>query len=312
MIKMSKSEDGYYAPASLCDLRADGSIRNFKGCGGCYAGSKERGLPCEYVNLDGTTECVIANMMNEYARLTGQAYDNKKEENEVMMEGMFNGMFGRIDHGMCRLSVNGDIAVKTSKGYKYYNMKSGNLVNCSSFVFDIGEEMFFVIPTNKAEIGDILLIGGKPKCVIKVEKKVLTVIDYENSEIRQALPERHVFMGNTYFYGKIVSFFGKTNFIKGKGGMNKIMKYMMAMEMMKGMSGSDPGTGAMGNMFGGSGNGGGNMMQSLFMMNMMGNMFGGDGDSSGNMLEDMFGFDFGDEDDEDSEAEDGEEIAEEE
>lgn len=302
MIKMAKSEDGYYAPASLCDLKADGSIRSFKGCGGCYDGYGVS-LPCEHVNPDGTTECVIANMMNEYARLTGQAYNDKKEEKKTMMENMFNGMFGRIDHGMCRLSVNGDIAVKTSTGYKSYNVKKQNLVNCNSFVFNIGEEMFFVIPTNKAEVGDILLIGGRPKCVIKVDKKILTVIDYENSEIRQALPERHVFMGNTYFYGKIVSIFGKSNFIKGKGGMNKIMKYMMMSEMAKGMfGGSDSGSGAVGLPFGGSssGNGGGNMMQSFFMMNMMGNMFGGD-DSDGNIFEDMF--DFGSDDDEDGSEE---------
>ena len=47
------------------------------------------------------------------------------------------------------------------------------------------------------------------------------------------VPERHVFMGSTYFYGKIVSMFGN-NFTKGKSGMNKIMSYMMMSEMMKG------------------------------------------------------------------------------
>lgn len=305
MIKMSKSEDGYYAPASLCNLKDDGSIRSFNGCGWCFEGNKDKLLPCEHVNHDGTTECVIANIMNEYARLTGQAYEEKEGGKETMMgmtegmEGMFNGMFGRIDHGMCRLSVNGDIAVKTSKGYKYYNMKSGNLVNCNNFVFNIGEEMFFVIPTNKAEVGDILLMSGRPKCVINVDKKVLTVIDYENSEIRQALPEKHVFMGNTYFYGKIVSFFGKTNFIKGKGGMNKIMKYMMMSEMMKGFgsSGSEgaPTTPMV--------TGGGNFMQSMLMMNMMSGMFGGD-DSEGNIFSDMFDIGFGDSDEED-ESNDG-------
>lgn len=307
MIKMSRSEDGYYAPTSLCNLRADGSIRSFKGCGGCFAGLRTS-LPCEQINSDGSTNCDIANIMNEYAILTGQA--NQKEDKIMLgmengMEGMFHGMFGRIDHGMCRLSVNGDIAVKTSGGYKYYNMKKGALVNCSSFVFNIGEEMFFVIPTNKAEVGDILLIGGRPKCVIKAEKNVLTVIDYENSEIRQALPERHVFMGNTYFYGKIISFLGKSNFIKGKGGMNKIMKYMMMSEMMKGFSGGNISP------FGGSGSSGesgSNFMQSMLMMNMMGGMFGGD-DSEGNLLQDMFdGLGF---DEDDAEEESGEESEEE-
>ena len=34
--------------------------------------------------------------------------------------------------------------------------------------------------------------------------------------IEQILPENHIFMGNVYFYGKIVSMFG-SNLKKGKG-----------------------------------------------------------------------------------------------
>ena len=147
------------------------------------------------------------------------------------MNNMLNGMFGKVAPGMCRLSMNGGIAVKTSNGYKSYNMKTGRLTNCDSFVFNIGEEFFFVIPTNKAEPGDILLVGGKPKCVIEAEKNKLTVINYEDSTVETILPERHVFMGNTYFYGKIVSMFG-SDLIKGKKGSNKIMQYMMMSEMM--------------------------------------------------------------------------------
>lgn len=194
------------------------------------------------------------------------------------MNNMLNGMFGKVAPRMCRLSMNGGIAVKTNNGYKSYNMKTGRLTNCDSFVFDIGEEFFFVIPTNKAEPGDILLVGGKPKCVIEAEKNKLTVINYEDSTVETILPERHVFMGNTYFYGKIVSMFG-SDLIKGKKGTNKIMQYMMLSEMMKGNSGS-----------GGSG-----MSAMLPLMMMGGNM--------GNILEGMF--DFGEDDD--SEAEESEE-----
>lgn len=149
-----------------------------------------------------------------------------------MFEGMFNGMFGKIGDGMCRLSMNGSIAVKTSNGYKTYNVKTGKLTNCSNFVFDIGQEFFFCIPTNKVDVGDIILIGGKPKCVIDYDKKTITVINYEDSTIDTVLPERHMFMGNTYFYGKIVSMFGDKLF-KGKGS-NQIIKYMIMSEMMKG------------------------------------------------------------------------------
>ena len=146
---------------------------------------------------------------------------------------VLNGMFGKIAHGMCRLSMSGGVAVKTSNGYKSYNVKTGRLTNCSNFVFDIGEEFFFVIPTNKVEKGDIILVGGKPKCVVEAEKNKITVINYEDSTIDTILPERHVFMGNTYFYGKIVSMFG-SDLLKGKKGTGKIMQYMMMSEMMKG------------------------------------------------------------------------------
>lgn len=169
-----------------------------------------------------------------------------------------NGMFGKVAPGMCRLSMNGEIAVKAGDSYKSYNVKTGRLTNCNSFVFNIGEEFFFVIPTNKAEPGDIILINGKPKCVIEVEKNKITVINYEDSTIDTVLPERHVFMGNTYFYGKIVSMFGN-NFMNGKKGMNKMMSYMMMSEMLKGGNGSTNANsmlpmmmlmnGGMGNMF---------------------------------------------------------------
>ena len=133
--------------------------------------------------------------------------------------------------------MNGGIAVKTSTGYKSYNVKTERLTNCSNFVFDIGEDMFFIIPTNKVEKGDIILVAGKPRCVIEAEKNKITVINYEDSTVETILPERHVFMGNTYFYGKIVSMFGNV-FKNGKKGTNKIMQYMMMSEMMKGTSGS--------------------------------------------------------------------------
>ena len=183
-----------------------------------------------------------------------------------MMNNMLNGMFGKVAPGMCRLSMNGGIAVKTSNGYKTYNMKTGRLTNCDSFVFNIGEEFFFVIPTNKAERGDILLVAGKPKCVIEAEKNKLTVINYEDSTVETILPERHVFMGNTYFYGKIVSMFG-SDLIKRKKGTNKIMQYMMMSEMMKGNSGDS-----------------GNSMNAMLPLMMMGG-------NMGSIFDGMFDFD---------------------
>ena len=200
------------------------------------------------------------------------------------MNDFMNGMFGKVAHGLCRLSMNGGIAVKTSDGkYKSYNLKTGRLTNCSNFVFDIGEDFFFVIPTNKVEKGDIILVSGKPKCVIGVEDNAIKVINYDDSTVDTILPERHIFMGNTYFYGKIVSMFGKDIF-KGKKGTNKIMQYMMLSEMMKG----------------GSGNGNfGNMLPLMLM----------GGGNFDNLFSGMFDFDSDDEDVEkdDVENEDGDE-----
>lgn len=175
-------------------------------------------------------------------------------------------MFGRVGSGMVRMSMNGDMAIKTSNGYKTYDAESGALVNCDNFVFDIGSEMFFLIPTNKVQKGDIILASGKPHCVIGAEKNRIEALRYEDGSIVNIVPERHVFCGHTYFYGKIVSMFGN---MKGKG-MNSMMKYMMMSEMMKGKSD------AMSNM--------------LPMMFLMGN----GGGNMDNMFENMFDFDMDD------------------
>ena len=187
------------------------------------------------------------------------------------MTSCFNGMFGKLGAGMCRLTMNGKIAVKTSGGYKSYNVKTGRLTNCSNFVFNIGDDFFFIIPTNKVDIGDIILVKGKPQCVIEVDKKTLKVMNYEDMTIDTLVPERHVFMGNTYFYGKIVSLMGSTAG-KGKDGMKQMMQFMMMSQMMGG------------NTSGGLNMGGNNMLPMMFMMN------GGSGSIFDGMLDGMFDF----------------------
>ena len=154
------------------------------------------------------------------------------------MNEMFNGMLGRIAPGMCRLSMNGAIAIKTSGGYKTYDIKTGRFTNCCNFVFDIGEEFFFVIPTNKVKPGDIIIANGKPKCVIDAEKDRISALNYEDSTLEQILPARHIFMGNSYLYGKVVSMLG--NGLKKGKGPGKIMKYMMLSGMMKKDNKSNP------------------------------------------------------------------------
>ncbi len=198
------------------------------------------------------------------------------------MGNMFNGMFGKIGDNMCRLTMNGNIAIRTSNGYKTYNLAKKRLTNVSSFCFDAGD-FFFVMPTSKVKVGDIILVNGKPKCVIKTETdsedNAIKVIDYETSEVREVIPERHVFMGSTYFYGKIVSMFGAGK-LTGKGVMGKVMNMMMIKSMFGGnKSGSS-------DMFGGG----------LGQMMLMQQMFG-KGDE-GNMFENMFGLEFGEDEDE--------------
>lgn len=197
------------------------------------------------------------------------------------IQNSFNGLFGKIAPGMCRLTMNGNIAVKCSNGYKSYNVGKGTLTNVTNFCFNVGDEMFFVIPTNKVEVGDIILVGGKPKCVTEVNKKVITVIDYENSEVRQVVPERHVFMGSTYFYGKVISMFG--NAFKGGKGLGNVMKMMMFSQMMGGNNGT--------NNAGGMGNMGQLMAMSMFM-----------GGKDNNPFDGMFDFslDMGSDDEEDT------------
>lgn len=146
---------------------------------------------------------------------------------------MFNGICGKVAPGLCKLSMDGTIAVKTSSGYRTYDPATERLTNCDSLVLDIGEDFFFVLPANKVSPGDIILVGGKPRCVVKAEKNLITVINYEDMTVEHLLPEHHVFMGNTYLYGRIVSLFGKKG-TTGKGGVGRMMKYMMLSSVMKG------------------------------------------------------------------------------
>ena len=219
--------------------------------------------------------------------------NNEKETSFMTNNNFMNGMFGKIESGKCRLSVNGQIAIQTTNGYKTYNIKTGRLTNCNNFVFDIGDDFFFVIPTNKVKKGDIIIVAGKPKCVIDVQKEEIKVINFENSTIDTIIPERHMFMGNVYFYGKIVSMFGQ-NLLAGKKGTNKIFQLMMMREMF-GKNGSG--------MFGGNGsNGMSNMLPFLMMGNTgLTDMFSGmfDEDDDTNVLGDLMAAD----DEEDTEDE---------
>ena len=171
---------------------------------------------------------------------------------------MFNGMFGKIAPGMCRLSLNG-IAIRVGDQYKTYDVNSGVLTNCDDFVFDVGDDMFFAIPTNKVARGDIILATNGPACVLSAEENEIRAFDYKTGTIVSIVPERHVFFGSSYFYSKIFSPF--SNLTTGDNPMEKMLPFMMFSEMNK--SGSDMGK-AMGMM----------MLMNGGMGNMFSNMFG--------------------------------------
>lgn len=216
------------------------------------------------------------------------------------MGNMFNGMFGKIKQGLCAMSMSGDIAIKTTNGYKTYNLSKKRLTNVSNFCMD-ASDLFFVMPTSKVKVGDVILVKGsngesKPKCVIGInpDDTSIKVIDYENSEIREIVPERHVFMGSTFFYGKIVSLLGGSG-LKGKGLMGKMLQ-LMVMKSFMGNGNSDS--------MGGLG-------QMLMMQQLLGNGNAGNGLDFTNMFNLDFGTDAswgGDEDvDEDEDNEDADE-----
>ena len=169
-------------------------------------------------------------------------------------------MFGSIRPGQFRMSMNG-IAAKTSSGYKTYDVDTGRLVNVSDFVFDMGEDMFFLIPSNDIKRGDVIIANGLPAAVIEVKDNLITAFRYEDSTIISLVPEHLVFFGNTYFYSKVVSFFTLT----GKKTMKDMLPLMFMSSMFKGSSPFSNGSGS-----------NNNMMQMMMMASMMGNngMFG--------------------------------------
>ena len=105
---------------------------------------------------------------------------------DTMFGEMFGNMFGSLAPGMCRLTMDGRIAVKTENAYRTYDVKTGRLTNCMNFVFDIGKEFFFVIPTSKVKPGDIILVNDadgrpSPRCVVTVDANHITAVNYRTS-----------------------------------------------------------------------------------------------------------------------------------
>lgn len=153
-----------------------------------------------------------------------------------MFEKLFGDAFGRIAPDCCRMTYNGNLAIKVGNGYRAWNAKTGRLTNVTSFCFDLGQDFVFVIPTTRVHVGDVILHNGQPKAVVQVGENptIISAINYNNGTVEQIVPERHIFMGKTYFFGKLVSLFGKGMF-SGKGTAG-IMKMMMLKQFMGGQN----------------------------------------------------------------------------
>lgn len=217
---------------------------------------------CSY---DNTMKDMI-NQMFKYLPEDKKVSENRKDNNDMFDFGnFFNGMFAPIKDGCCKMAMNGKIAIKTSNGYKTFDVKTKRLVNCDNFAFDM-PNMFWMIPTMSVKTGDIIMINGKPKAVLNVGDGYIETFSYEDSTIDKTVVETHVWMGKKYCYGKIVSPFG--NMMSSDSGMENMMKMMMFSQMFG--SGSNPS----------------NAFNPMMFMLMGGKDF-----SMGDMFGDMFNFD---------------------
>ena len=179
-----------------------------------------RPMVVEYTNMTPEDDKLFSSFLEN---LDEKINDRENQTMDFGFGNMFGGMFKPIARGACKMGMNGEIAVRTSTGYKTYNIKKHKLTNCDSFAFDM-DGAFWVVPTFKVECGDIILVNGKPRCVIAVGDTI-KVFSYEDSTIDEVVPEHHVFMGKTYCYGKIFSPF--MNMGKSDTAMSNMMNMMM-------------------------------------------------------------------------------------
>ena len=79
--------------------------------------------------------------------------------------------------------MNGGVAIKTANGYKTYDNATGRLTNCSDFVFNIGEEFFFVIPANRVKKGDIILLCSDGLSNMVADNEIYDIINENRDDL---------------------------------------------------------------------------------------------------------------------------------
>ena len=133
-----------------------------------------------------------------------------------------------------------------------------------------------IMPTNKVEVGDVILVKDSLRCVVEVKENTIMTMNYKTATIEELVPECHILLGNTYFYGKVVnlfSCFGNSS----NGGSNQLTQFMM-MSQLLGNTG-DYGCGCCGN-----------SMNNLMPLLLMNNMNSGQSDNIfTNMFSGLFG-----------------------
>lgn len=158
--------------------------------------------------------------------------------------------FGCVPRGLCRLTIDGKIAIKTDNGYKTYDAEKNRLTNVDNFAFDFAQDFFFAIPTSKVTKGDIILIDGIPHCVIDGRDETVRALKYNGNTIVELVPEYHIFLDKQFCFTKIVCLFN--------GKADRLMKFMMLSNIMTNSDG-----------------GSNNMIAMMMLMNNGDNLFEG-------------------------------------
>ena len=84
-----------------------------------------------------------------------------------MMNNFMNGMFGKIGSGMCKLSMSGNIAVKTSNGYKSYMEQRLRAGGCCG-----GRYTYQFVPTSIGTVGEVICSCGEKFTFQDLQEKI--------------------------------------------------------------------------------------------------------------------------------------------
>ena len=79
-----------------------------------------RPMVVEYTNMTPEDDKLFSSFLEN---LDEKINDRENQTMDFGFGNMFGGMFKPIARGACKMSMNGEIAVRTSTGYKTYNIK---------------------------------------------------------------------------------------------------------------------------------------------------------------------------------------------